>query len=46
VRVKVIEAPDGTLQSTPEYEDLKRIAAAKKVSLKLLYNEVATSLKK
>ena len=46
VRVKVTEAPDGTIQSTPEYEDLKRIAAAKKVPLKLLYDEVVTSLKK
>jgi uncharacterized protein (TIGR00299 family) protein len=46
VRVKVIKAPDGTIQSTPEYEDLKRIAAAKKVPLKLLYDEVVTSRKK
>ena len=44
VRVKRIEAPDGTIQSTPEYEDLKRIAAAKKIPLKLLYNEVLASL--
>ncbi len=46
VRVKVIEAPDGTIQSTPEYEDLKRIAAAKKIPLRLLFDEVVTSLKK
>ncbi|MGE5820305.1 MAG: nickel pincer cofactor biosynthesis protein LarC [Deltaproteobacteria bacterium] len=46
VRVKVTKAPDGTIQSTPEYEDLKRIAAAKKVPLKLLYDEIVTSLKK
>jgi uncharacterized protein (TIGR00299 family) protein len=46
VRIKVIEAPDGTTQSTPEYDDLKRIAAAKKIPLKLLYEEVATSLEK
>jgi len=46
VRVKVIEAPDGKIHSTPEYEDLKRIAAAKKIPLKLLYDEVAGSLKK
>jgi uncharacterized protein (TIGR00299 family) protein len=44
VRVKLIEAPDGTIQSTPEYEDLKRIAAAKKIPLKLLYDEVVGSL--
>ena len=46
VRVKVIEAPDGGAHATPEYEDLKRIAAAKKIPLKLLYDEVVTSVKK
>jgi uncharacterized protein (TIGR00299 family) protein len=46
VRVKVIETPDGATQTTPEYDDLKRIAAAKKIPLKLLYNEVVTSLRK
>jgi uncharacterized protein (DUF111 family) len=46
VRVKLIEAPDGAIQSTPEYEDLKRIAAAKKIPLKLLYEEVVRSCKK
>jgi uncharacterized protein (TIGR00299 family) protein len=40
VRVKATEAPDGTIQSTPEYEDLKRIAASKKIPLKRLYDEV------
>ncbi|MGE5304198.1 MAG: nickel pincer cofactor biosynthesis protein LarC [Alphaproteobacteria bacterium] len=46
VRVKVIEAPDGTIRSTPEYDDLKRIAAVKKVPLKLVYDEIVKSLKK
>jgi uncharacterized protein (TIGR00299 family) protein len=46
VRVKVIEAPDGTQRATPEYEDLKRIAAAKKISLKALHDEVIRSFKK
>jgi uncharacterized protein (TIGR00299 family) protein len=46
VRVKVVEAPDGTFRSAPEYEDLKRIAAAKKTPLKLLYEEVSGSLNK
>jgi uncharacterized protein (TIGR00299 family) protein len=41
VKVKLIEAPDGTLRATPEYEDLKRIARSKKVPLRLLYDEVA-----
>jgi uncharacterized protein (TIGR00299 family) protein len=39
VRVKIIEQPDGTRRATPEYEDLKRIAARKKMPLKLLYDE-------
>ncbi len=43
VRVKVIEGPDGTIQSTPEYEDLKRIAAGKRIPLKRLYEEVVRS---
>jgi hypothetical protein len=43
VRVKLIEAPDGTLRATPEYEDLKRIARSKNVPLRLLYDEVARS---
>ncbi len=45
VRVKVIEAPAGGVRATPEYDDLKRIAAAKKIPLKLLYDEVIKSLK-
>jgi uncharacterized protein (TIGR00299 family) protein len=46
VRVKLIETPEGTLQSTPEYDDLKRIASARKIPLRLLYDEVVTSCKK
>lgn len=46
VRVKVIETPDGATQTTPEYDDLKRIAAARKIPLKLLYDEIATTLRK
>ncbi|HEY2986409.1 MAG TPA: nickel pincer cofactor biosynthesis protein LarC [Candidatus Binatia bacterium] len=40
VKVKIIETPDGTRKATPEYEDLKRIAARKKIPLKTLYDEV------
>jgi len=29
----------------PEYEDLRRIAAAKKIPLKVLYDEMLRSLK-
>lgn len=46
VRVKVIEEPDGTKRATPEYEDLRRIAQAKKIPLKVLYEEVLRSSKK
>ena len=46
VRAKVIKTPDGATQATPEYDDLKRIAAARKIPLKLLYNEVIRSWKK
>ncbi|MBI2348607.1 MAG: nickel pincer cofactor biosynthesis protein LarC, partial [Deltaproteobacteria bacterium] len=40
VKVKVIAEPDGTKRATPEYEDLRRIAQAKKIPLKALYDEV------
>jgi uncharacterized protein (TIGR00299 family) protein len=43
VRVKLIEAPDGSFRATPEYEDLKRIARNKNVPLRLLYDEVTRS---
>ncbi|MGE5219593.1 MAG: nickel pincer cofactor biosynthesis protein LarC [Chloroflexota bacterium] len=40
VVVKVVEQPGGSKRITPEYDDLKRIAAAKKLPLKLIYDEV------
>jgi uncharacterized protein (TIGR00299 family) protein len=46
IKVKVIAAPDGTKRSTPEYEDLKRIAAAKRIPLKILYDEVVKNFNK
>jgi len=46
VKVKIIEEPDGTKRATPEYEDLKRIAAAKKIALKALYDEVIKNFNK
>jgi uncharacterized protein (TIGR00299 family) protein len=45
IKVKVIAAPDDTRRATPEYEDLKRIAAAKKIPLKVLYDEVLRSFR-
>ncbi|HEY3305224.1 MAG TPA: nickel pincer cofactor biosynthesis protein LarC [Candidatus Binatia bacterium] len=40
VAVKIIEQSDGSKRATPEYDDLKRIAARKKIPLKALYDEV------
>jgi uncharacterized protein (TIGR00299 family) protein len=46
IRVKVVEEPNGTKRIAPEYDDLKRLAAAKNIPLKLLYDEVVRSSKK
>jgi uncharacterized protein (TIGR00299 family) protein len=45
VKVKMVEEPDGTKRAAPEYEDLRRIAAAKKIPLKVLHDEVLRSFK-
>ena len=46
VRVKVIDEPDGTKRAAPEYDDLKRIAAARNVPLKLVHEEAVSNFKK
>ncbi len=46
VKIKIIEQPDGTKQVTPEYDDLKRIASARKVPLKIVYDEVLKRFQK
>jgi len=46
VKVKFIEEPGGARRAAPEYDDLKRVAAAKKIPLKVLYDEVVRSLAK
>jgi len=46
IRVKVIEEPDGSRRAAPEYDDLKRVAAAKKIPLKFLHDEVLRGFKK
>jgi uncharacterized protein (TIGR00299 family) protein len=46
IKLKVIEGPDGTKRIDPEYDDLKRIAAARKIPLKLLYDEVVRSIQR
>jgi uncharacterized protein (TIGR00299 family) protein len=40
VTVKIVEGPDGRKRATPEYDDLKRIAAARKLPIKQLHDEV------
>jgi uncharacterized protein (DUF111 family) len=44
VTVKVVEQPDGSKRMTPEYDELKRLAAAKKLPLKRIYAEVMRRL--
>jgi len=44
VTVKVVELPDGSKRLTPEYDELKRLAAAKKLPLKRIYDEVTRRL--
>jgi uncharacterized protein (TIGR00299 family) protein len=46
IRIKIVEDPDGRKRVAPEYDDLKRVAAAKHIPLKLLYDEVVRSSKK
>ncbi|MGE5061130.1 MAG: nickel pincer cofactor biosynthesis protein LarC [Betaproteobacteria bacterium] len=44
VTVKIIEQLDGTKRAAPEYDDLKRIARANNIPLKLVHDEVARKL--
>jgi uncharacterized protein (DUF111 family) len=39
--VKVAEEPGGGKRATPEYDEARRIAAARKVPLRAVYDEVA-----
>jgi uncharacterized protein (DUF111 family) len=40
VTVKIVEQPDGRRRMAPEYDDLRRIAAVKKLPMKLIHDEV------
>jgi uncharacterized protein (TIGR00299 family) protein len=40
VTVKFVAQPDGSKRATPEYDDLKRIAAAKAMPIKLIHDEI------
>ena len=46
VAVKLVEQPDGTKRASPEYDDLKRIAAARKLPLKVVHDQVMLDLGK
>jgi hypothetical protein len=46
VRIKRVEQASGGDHATPEYDDLKRIAASKKIPLKAVYDEVMKVLAK
>ncbi|MSP37578.1 MAG: nickel pincer cofactor biosynthesis protein LarC [Deltaproteobacteria bacterium] len=46
VMVKIVTQPDGIQRATPEYDDLKRIAAAKHLPLKTIHDEVMRQFKK
>lgn len=43
VKVKVVVAPGGGRRAAPEYDDVRRIAALKKVPLKAVYDEALKS---
>ena len=45
VTIKIVTQPDGAKRATPEYEDLKRIAKAKRTTLKTIHDEVMRHLK-
>jgi uncharacterized protein (TIGR00299 family) protein len=46
VNVKIVEQPDGTKRAAPEYDDLKRIATAKNLPIKIIHDEVMRNFKK
>lgn len=46
VKMKLVEGPGGEKRASPEYDDLKRLAQAKKIPLKVLYEEAVRNLKK
>ena len=46
VAVKIAVQPNGAERAAPEYEDLKRVARARQLPLKVLHDEVMRKLKK
>ncbi len=46
VTVKIVEQPDGSKRAAPEYDDIKRIAVARKLPIKLVHDEVMRAIGK
>jgi pyridinium-3,5-bisthiocarboxylic acid mononucleotide nickel chelatase len=46
VTVKIVEEPNGEKRVSPEYEDLKRLAAVNNVPLNVLHNEIIKTFNK
>lgn len=46
VTVKIVEEPNGEKRISPEYEELKRLAAANNVPLSVLHNEIVKTFNK
>ena len=46
VTVKIVEGPNGEKRISPEYEELKRLAAANNVPLSVLHNEIVKTFNK
>ncbi|HEX9455715.1 MAG TPA: LarC family nickel insertion protein, partial [Candidatus Binatia bacterium] len=40
ISVKIVEQPDGTTRVAPEYDELRRLAGAKKLPIAMIYHEV------
>lgn len=40
IAVKIVEQPNGQKRAAPEYDDLRRIATAKKLPIKLIHDEI------
>lgn len=46
VRAKIVTQPDGSQRAAPEYDDLKKLAAAKRIPIQKLAGEVVGNFKK
>jgi len=46
VTVKIVEQPDGSKRAAPEYDDIKRIAVARKLPIQLVQDEVMRAVGK